>query len=365
MGAVTRVLVTDHGDPLSRSALAAVRALGAAGYRPVVTLTGRWSLASLSRDCTRTVRVPVGGGGAYASAVRDELGGGAYLTALVASDEALLALEAPVGHLLDKTALLDRAREADLPVPPSEVYGSFEDLLRAADDLDYPVVVKPSVKRFWTFRADGPEDLARRAGDFGRIIVQPFLDEPLHAVAGVAWEGSLAASVHQRYERIWPPHCGTSSAAVTVGPDPALEERLLRLLGDYSGVFQAQFAGPYLMDLNPRVYGSLPLAVAAGANLPAIHCDLLQGREPAPVRARPGVFYRWIEGDVRSLVRAVRDGSMRARAAVAALRPRRGAAHSTESFRDPIPMLGRLWSAVGGLVARRPGGIGPQVSMLE
>ena len=151
-----------------------------------------------------------------------------------------------------------------------------------------------------------------------------------------------AAVAHQRYLRTWPPDCGTASAAETVEPDLELEAAVLRLLDGFEGVFQAQLAGPYLLDLNPRVYGSLPLAVEAGANLPAVYCDLLRGVERDVVRARPGVFYRWIEGDLRHLFAGVRDGSLGLGAAVRALLPRRGAAHSTESLSDPLPAIARL-----------------------
>jgi len=177
-------------------------------------------------------------------------------------------------------------------------------------------------------------------------MVQPYLREELHALAGVVRDGRLLAAVHQRYFRTWPLDCGTASAAVTIDPDGDLERRVLELLGDYEGIFQAQFAGPYLLDLNPRVYGSLPLAVAAGANLAAVHCRALQGEDVQPVRARAGVFYRWLEGDVRNLAQAVRERRAGVLSALWELRPRKAAAHSTESLRDPMPMVVRFRFAI-------------------
>ena len=50
------------------------------------------------------------------------------------------------------------------------------------------------------------------AGADGPVLVQPYLTAGIRAVAGVAWHGRLAAAVHQRYLRSWPPACGTSSA---------------------------------------------------------------------------------------------------------------------------------------------------------
>jgi hypothetical protein len=154
--------------------------------------------------------------------------------------------------------------------------------------------------------------------------------------------------VHQRYLRLWPPEAGMSSAAETVEPDIASEEAVVRLLAHYEGVFQAQFAGPYLLDINPRVYGSFPLAVKAGANLVGIYCDLLRGLEASLVRARPNVFYRWLDGDLRNVRWAVKNGRMSLIDAARALRPRPGAAHSVESLTDPGPILARLMARLRG-----------------
>jgi predicted ATP-grasp superfamily ATP-dependent carboligase len=223
--------------------------------------------------------------------------------------------------------------------------------VQAAEDLQFPSILKPAISTYPARLVRSRSELEAVAHRAGPLVVQPFLAENLRAMAGVLWDGSLVAVVHQRYLRTWPGECGTACAAQTVGPDLQLEERLLRLLDGYEGIFQAQLAGDSLLDLNPRVYGSLPLAVAAGANLPAIYCDLLAGKEVRPVRAGPGVFYRWIEGDLRHVAWAVRAGRMGLGAALLALRPRRRAAHSTEWLRDPMPVVARLRHAA---TARRP-----------
>src|SRR5205823_9483564 len=172
------------------------------------------------------------------------------------------------------------------------------------------------------------KDVATLVDRDGPLLVQPFLAGPLHAVAGVMWAGRLVAAVHQRFDRIWPRDCGMASAAVTVQADVALEQGLASLLGTWDGVFQADLAAGALLDVNPRLYASLPLAVASGVNLPALFCDLAMGRRDgdtlaagSPMRARPGVRFRWLDGDVRSVLGGVRHGSMRVSQAMAAMRP--------------------------------------------
>lgn len=339
-----RVLITDGGPGQARSTLAAVRALAKAGYRPSVTVSGPHSIAGASRYCERRVPVPPAGDSAYAARVNDELRDG-YLTVLPASDAALVALGHPGAELADKSVLYRRASGAGILTPATHHFASRNDLLDAARELDYPIVVKPSLKLTITKgqsarRVASAEELVRViSGD--DLVVQPYIEEPLRAVCGLIWNGRIIASVHQRYIRTWPADCGTACAAETVAPDLVLEERVTRLLSGFNGIFQAQLAGPYLLDLNPRIYGSLPLAVAAGVNLPALLCDLVRGISERKTVGEVGRFYRWVEGDIRHALHRAREGH-RYSSILRDLRPHRHAAHSTEALSDPAPMLLRL-----------------------
>jgi len=356
-GSGPRVLTTDDVSGWNRAALAAVRALAGTRYRPVVTVSSPRSLAAASRWCAGTVLVPPGGRPGYAEALRRAVDEGGYAAVLPASDVALVALNDPAVPLIDKAALAGLVDAAGLERPPGDVYAGLDELRDAADRLDYPVVVKSVVKsgveNLQAVRVDAAADVRRLAAAPGALLVQPFVDEPLRAISGVVWDGRYLALCHQEYVRLWPPRAGVASAAVTTRGDPALEERVLRLLGDHRGVFQVQLLGRYVLDVNPRVYGSMPLAIGAGANLPLLAVEAAAGLVPdGVVRARPGVRYRWLEGDARHLVSAVRRGELRPTAALRAALPRRGTVHSVESLRDPRPALTR---AIGVLAGRRAG----------
>ncbi len=340
-----QVLVTDDVNGQNRSAVSAVRALAQAGFRPVVSTCGRYSVAAASRFCTGRIRLPAAGGPGYAAALHRELQGGRYLTVLPASDVALLAVGGPGGDLAHKGVLAERAQAAGLVTLPGRVFDSVADLRAKADQQAYPLLVKSAVKSgqgdVQALRVDLPEQVGELP-DAGSVIVQPFVAQPLRAVAGVTWGGAFLALAHQRYERLWPPQAGVGAVAMTVEPDLALEEPLRALLSGHDGIFQAQFVGPYLVDVNPRVYGSLSLAVAAGANLPAIAADAARGWVGAIVRARVGVRYRWLEGDLRNLMDQRRNRQVGTREVLRQLLPRPGTAHSIESLTDPVPGILRL-----------------------
>jgi predicted ATP-grasp superfamily ATP-dependent carboligase len=286
--------------------------------------------------------------------VRRELASLPYTTVLPASDAALLALDAPVRSLIDKGELERAAGAVGIRSPEGEIFENTHDLVAAGSRLPYPVVVKPTVSRFTAIRIDRSEGLESVLSLDGPFLVQRFVDEPLRSLAGVVWNGRLVAAVHQRYLRTWPPMAGGACAAHTVDPDLQLESRVIDLLAGYEGIFHVQLAGDLLLDVNPRVYGSHPLAVVAGVNLVQIACDLVSGRPapPAVLRGRSGAFYRSLEGDIRHQLWSLRRGDVKARDAVRALLPRRGAAHGPESLRDPGPGLARVRFALDKAIRR-------------
>jgi hypothetical protein len=351
------VLITEGASGgQSRAALAAVRALAIGGYRPVVAVSGNLSLAAASRFCTRTLRVPPADDSCYGARMRAELATGRYVTVFAASDPALLAIGLPVDRFVNKIDCLKVTAAAGLAAPPSRTFASRKELLAAAQDLSFPAVVKPAIKSHQATLVNGPKALPSMDWVDGPVVVQPYLDHELRGVLGLMWRGELMAAVHLRYLRLWPLPCGTVAAAESVEPDTALEARLPDLFDGYDGLFHIDLAGPYVLDVNPRVHATLPLAVAAGANLVSMYCDLLRGRSIRPVRGRNGLFYRWIEGDVRSVTRSFREGRFGAGAALRALAPRHRAVHSYESLRDPGPTLVRARYLAGQLRMKLPMG---------
>lgn len=131
-------------------------------------------------------------------------------------------------------------------------------------------------------------------------------------------------AVHKHSQRTWPLYAGVFSYGQTVESDRSLEARCGRLLAElqWSGIFNLQFletAGDQPADLNPRAYHSLALAVAAGANLPAVWCNLLLGLPARTRRARVGVRFRSEVEDLRALWATARRGERAKRSAGCAL----------------------------------------------
>jgi protein-tyrosine-phosphatase len=105
-----------------------------------------------------------------------------------------------------------------------------------------------------------------------------------------------------------PLYGGGSSYRKSVPLEPELHEaavRLLRKLG-YEGVAMVEFkvdprSGQWVfIELNGRFWGSLPLALAAGADFPlALFLLMVEGKKPAPRDYRIGISCRNWHADLR------------------------------------------------------------------
>lgn len=367
LAARRRVLVTGGHHV---AALAAVRALRAGGHEPWVSQAGKRCYAARSRAVAGWHTLPDAGDHpdefiAGILALREQLrldhvlpGSERDLLAISRAQDQLGGLatgipaEDAILKVTTKRSLYGLAHQVGLRTPPTiEVERS--ELLDHAE-IPLPAIIKPPTSelpvRDRVVRLDAEcvetRDELRALAErlpVGRCLIQPLVKGELGAISGVARGGEIVGAVHQRAERIWPLNAGISAYAKTVTRDPGLEAAVGALIEKvgWSGIFQAQFIhaddGPQLIDFNPRIYGSMSLALAAGMNLPAIWIDLLNGATVPRPEYRVGVRYRSDELDPRALLHLLRRGAV-ARATGGFL-PHRRTAHSVVSLRDPMPTL--------------------------
>jgi predicted ATP-grasp superfamily ATP-dependent carboligase len=241
------------------------------------------------------------------------------------------------------------AEEVGLTSPATLVEATTGELSEGAAPL--PCVVKPALPGAALASAvvihdrAGLRALIDSVGPEEPVLVQERVKGPLSAVALVlSAEGEVVASFQQEARKTWPVDAGTSSIAVSVALDRDLVGRAVELLrsAGHSGLAHMQFVGTgssrALIDVNPRFYGSLPLALACGVNLPAAwHASVSGLPLSTPGAYRLGVTYRWLEGQLLGALRGPRGG--RVGAVGRALRP------STR------PRVGAVWSAADPLAS--------------
>jgi predicted ATP-grasp superfamily ATP-dependent carboligase len=153
--------------------------------------------------------------------------------------------------------------------------------------------------------------------------------------------GNVVGRGQQEASRLWPAEAGVSTYARTVEPETDLVDKLGALVHELGwwGPAEAQFietdSQKVLIDINPRIYGSIALATQAGLDVASMWAQLCRGETPTPARAVSGHRYQWLEGDLRRALFASDNGRLRAvgRTVAASL----GAHHSLWSIRDPWP----------------------------
>lgn len=260
-------------------------------------------------------------------------------------------------RLRDKRELSALAAEAGLGAPTTLATGTAAELRNAG--LPGHCVVKPVGSHGQLVSARVVESHSELAAlldelpDDEPLLAQEHVAGPLVGLAIVVGrDGRLVARFQQTAVRTWPPRAGGSSVARSVEPDDELVQRAVGLLAGagYWGLAQLQFLpGPrrhMLIDVNPRFYGSMSLALASGVNLAtAWHAIATAAEPPQPAPYRIGVTYRWLAADIS----AAYNGAPRILTSRAP-RPRVGAMWAPG---DPLPSTLLTFEVARDLIGRR------------
>jgi predicted ATP-grasp superfamily ATP-dependent carboligase len=382
-----RILVTDAAE---RAVLASLRCLAAEGFQvgavaSTRTAPGLWSRTPRTRHLAPDPRVDLEG---FLDRLGELVRGSGYDILLAGTDASLFGISRARDRLepyvrlglpdhdavlaaLDKQALARAAAKAGLATPDERVCASLEQAREAAAAFGYPVAIKPletviiagaRTERRASVTVADEHELRRVAGTLGTCIVQRWLTGNVMSVGAVATADGLLAHVVSRYLRMWPSSGGSVCFSETIDAPPGLLERVSALVSElqWQGLFELELIassdGRYTpIDFNPRAYGSLGLASAAGVPLSALWCRVLCD-EPVerhdPPRA--GVGYRWGDADLRWSVEALRRG--RIRTALGAMRPRRGVTHAYFRGTDPLPLAARTLQQLLSRARARTGG---------
>jgi len=380
-----RVLVTD-GD--YKHSLAIVRALGQFGIRPYVTTHTLKCLAGASRYCAGEIKVPRYSDALFGPMFLDRIreyhidlvipvGTDAFrnlvplkeqisrIAQMVSVDEEKLKL------CFSKIETYKLARSLKVPVPQTIAPQSLEELqnIVQTDQVTYPCVIKGNQEMGvnaveYAMNAEELvvkyQALCRRFGfskPFELPILQEFIEGYGCGFFAIYDHGSCGPTFQHRRLREFPPSGGYSVAARAYRDSRLLNygKRLLDHL-KWHGVAMVEFKmsthGPVLMEINPKFWGTLDLALESGVNFPIEIVRMAQGGNLSFSQDyNDEQHYHWpLHGEFEHL--ACRPASA---AAVFhdCIHPKM---HSNLwLFRDPFPipkMAGHALLSLGGLAAR-------------
>lgn len=252
------------------------------------------------------------------------------------------------------------AGKLQIPVPRTFAIERFVSDPGAIAELPFPVLIKPKqggggwgIKRVAStgeFKDFLAED-ARESLPCERFLVQELIEGETLCVAMVFSRGQLRGKVAYRQLREYPVFGGQATCRISVS-HPAAEgnfQRLLEHLG-WHGICQADFIVdkanniPYLIDINPRFWGSLAQGIAAGVDFPhLIYLIALQGDVTPVEDFQKGVMTRWLGGELRGFFHHFGQAEAKIPFVRQFLCPGEITALCDDfSFRDPAPFL--AWS---------------------
>jgi protein-tyrosine-phosphatase/predicted ATP-grasp superfamily ATP-dependent carboligase len=259
-----------------------------------------------------------------------------------ADDRSVIALQthrealAPLGRLytlndaafsvlFDKLKTNELARSAGVSLAREVKVVRPSDAQQALQEFHFPLVLKPIAS--CTAADLGIRRQVRKAyssTEFDRLLhemlaVGPLTIQENFIGAGVGIEllvnegEPLLTFQHVRVHE--PLHGGGSSYRKSVAVTPELLEAALKILRplNYTGVAMVEFkvdprTGRWIfIEVNARFWGSLPLALAAGADFPlALFQWLVEGRISVPGGYRQGIYSRYLTKDLPWLLANLR-----------------------------------------------------------
>jgi len=359
-----------------RKSLAAVRALGVNGIRITAGESTRLATAAFSRYCHRTVVYPspLFNPADFVYFLLRELSRHSYQMLLPMEDETTFLiskfhsefsrrtyLPIPSFEKLQfanrKDKILKLAEDKGIPIPKTWYIDDITQLNDLKASLPYPVVIKPknSAGAVGVSYPKNSDELIKQYLTIHQRFPYPLIQEriPSHGNGyGASFlmgkSGDVKASfVHKRL-REYPVTGGASTLRESVRNDDVrdMAHTLLKAL-DWFGVAMVEFKMdprdgiPKLMEINPRFWGSLSLAVAAGVNFPYLLLKMSRGENFKPVEHyQIGKKCRWfLPGDILHFI----------------FNPKRmdllpgfffffykKTSYDILSLKDPLPILGRM-----------------------
>lgn len=334
-----------------KSALAAVRSLGHTGVPAFVGAERKTGIALHSRYAASTFVYPspLESQQAFIDVVKNEairIGGKPIVYAF--SDATVLSLYAyreelgehmtlvfpedtSVEIAFDKSATYSLARVSGIPTITTYVPEREEEVLHLAPTLTYPVVMK--TRRSVTWQGDGVgvfgtamfihsgDELIQKFKEIKEIVgespvVQDLVLGEEYGVEMIAHKGKpFGVVTHHRIRSLSP--TGGAGVLKEILDEGDLRNsmetyaRALVLKLKWSGPIMVEFKVdsdsrvPYLMEINGRFWGSLPLSVTGGVDIPHLYYEYAKtGRIPQGIfTPREGTVTRHFLGDVRHLLR--------------------------------------------------------------
>ena len=233
-----------------------------------------------------------------------------------------LASEAALDIAVSKPRTMALAKHLGIEVPRSIRIVDLEDVAPAVREVGFPAMIKPI--QSWAQR-DGigtrlscepvltMSEAKRSATEImsvgGQVVIQDWLPGMREAVSIFYANQRFWAKFAQASYREWPVHGGASVLCESIPLSRDLGDTCERLIQaiNLEGCSMIEFrrnreGKPVLLEINPRMAGSVGLAIACGVDFPMMLHSWATGAPLLEVTGyRTGRRLRWLVGDIWNL----------------------------------------------------------------
>ncbi len=225
--------------------------------------------------------------------------------------------------LSDKWRVFELAQMLGVPAPRTHFAKNGAEISDFMSQLESPVVIKPYRSRIlldrrWVatsvqyMRTLSELEATIRGTEYLRrcpFLVQEYIQGEGRGIFALYDQGKPVVVFAHKRLREKPPSGGVSVLSESIEVDSGLRESAIKIL-DYAkwhGVAMVEFkvssdGRPYLIEVNPRFWGSLQLAIDAGIDFPYLLYQLAMGERLEAVNGyKIGMRSRWLLGDLDHL----------------------------------------------------------------
>jgi len=365
-------------DGMWNKSLAAVRSLGKRGFSVTAGERTRLATALFSKYCNERLTYPSVSLYPYdfIDAIEKELMMHSYdvifpmefsTQIILTNDENRKRLEqytripfADAGlakNINDKAFIMRYAIENGIDIPATYFINDIKQLSEASVDIRYPAIIKPrdsSGSRGMVYVKNSDELISAYSlvhNQHPLPIIQeciPIEGDTYGVGLLLNFNSEVRASFVYKRLRSYPIKGGPSTLRESVKRNDVREiaESLMKSLR-WTGIAHVEFKVdprdglPKLLEVNPRFWGSLPLAIESGIDFPFLLYSLAMNGDIKPVSDyRTGVKCRWlIPGDILHFLKSPNRLKLCSNFFNFKIKD------DILAFTDPLPTIGRILSA--------------------
>lgn len=252
---------------------------------------------------------------------------GAKTTALLAANreslrehcDFVITDEQTLERVNDKERVRLAANEIGIPTPRTYEHGE--------KPTGYPVIIKPRCGEAFGLKASDRYRIVRKPEEYERVyaelsryggspLVQELISGEGRGVSVLMNEGGIAVSAicHRRIREY--PTSGGPSACCESFYDESLVRAAEKLLShmNFVGIAMVEFKGEYLLEVNPRIWGSFPMTYYAGSGFSCDYVRLARGEKLARAVCDYKCGHRmdFVLSDIAACVELLRRGKLSA-----------------------------------------------------